>query len=111
MAIIVRNSITVTGWPKPAPPVWTNYKADGTLDTSVANPGITNRTKNSGMVGSGGLVRVLGSNQRKSGGTLNISPSVSWKHDNLKVDVAGMYSVGKTAYTSGQDGFFSLGAS
>ncbi len=52
--------------------------------------------------------RILGSNQRKSGGTFITSPAVSWKHDNLKVDVATSYSQAKNAYASGQDGYFSL---
>jgi len=52
--------------------------------------------------------RILGSKQIKSGGTFIVSPEASWKHDNIKVDVSGSYSQAKNAYTSGQNGFFSL---
>jgi TonB-dependent receptor len=52
--------------------------------------------------------RILGSKQIKSGGTFITSPEVTWKHDNIKVDLTGSYSQAKNAYTSGQSGFFSL---
>ena len=103
----------------------TTYGADGTLNTSLNNPGLITQTTTSGtslgsvyLSGAGttasptkyqqNSVNILGSNQRKSGGTLNISPAASWKHEDLKVDIAGNYSVGKTAYVCGQDGYFSL---
>lgn len=57
---------------------------------------------------SSNYARVAGSNQRKSGGTFIVSPAVSWKKDNLKVDGSVSYSQAKNAYTSGQDGYFSL---
>jgi len=87
------------------------YGADGTLDRSSAAAGTINQTtKSATSLGSSttSYARILGSNQRKSGGTLNISPAASWKHEDLKVDVAGNYSIGKTAYACGQDGYFSL---
>ncbi len=83
----------------------------GTLQDTPTAQGIINRSGTSATslgTATNSYARVLGSNQRKSGGTFNISPVASWKHDNIKVDVLGMYSIGKTAYTSGQDGFFSL---
>jgi TonB-dependent receptor len=89
----------------------TTYTADGTLDRSSASPGTINQTTTSATsLGSSttSYARILGSNQRKSGGTLNISPAASWNHENLKVEVAGNYSIGKTAYACGQDGYFSL---
>ncbi|MBK9991794.1 MAG: carboxypeptidase-like regulatory domain-containing protein [Verrucomicrobia bacterium] len=102
----------------------TAYGTDGTLTPTALSTGLINRTETSGtslgavyLSGAGttclcevlqNTVNVLGSNQRKSGGTLNISPAASWKRDNIKADVTTMYSIGKTAYTSGQDGFFSL---
>jgi TonB-dependent receptor len=88
-----------------------SYLADGTLDRSKAAQGTIDQTTTSATsLGSAtsSYARILGSNQRKSGGTLNISPAVSWKHDDLKVDIAGNYSIGKTAYACGQDGYFSL---
>jgi len=90
----------------------TTYDAvTGVLLTTAASVGQINRTETGAdSLGSAtnSYVRIAGSNQRKSGGTFVTSPAVSWKHDNLKADVITSYSQAKNAYTSGQDGYFSL---
>jgi len=94
----------------------TTTTAAGSYDPLTGNlatvpAGIVNRTETSAdSLGSSttSYARVLGSNQRKSGGTFVTSPAVSWKHDNLKVDASTSYSQAKNAYASGQDGYFSL---
>jgi len=90
----------------------TTYDAvTGVLLTTATNVGQINRTETAAdSLGSttNSSVRIAGSNQRKSGGTFITSPAVSWKHDNLKVDASASYSQAKNAYTSGQDGYFSL---
>lgn len=83
-----------------AQPVYTN-----TVSTTGTSPWTVRTNAN---VGSNQYARVLGSNQRKSGGTFIINPAVSWKKDDLKIDAGASYSQAKNAYTSGQDGYFSL---
>jgi TonB-dependent receptor len=90
------------------------YNRNWTANSTTAAGSIVNATETiadhltTSTNSSNNYVRVLGSNQRKSGGTFIISPAASWKHNNLKVDVATSYSQAKNAYTSGQDGYFSL---
>ncbi len=85
---------------------WLVNSATGTSITNVTETSSDHLTASTNS--SNNYARVLGSNQRKSGGTFITNPALSWKRDNLKVDAGVSYSQAKNAYTSGQDGFFSL---
>jgi len=85
---------------------------DGTLSESYFKPGVSRTPTKANYLSvaannTATYASIYGSNQRKSGGTFVVSPSASWKMDDLKVDFNTSYSQSKSAYTSGQDGFFS----
>lgn len=85
---------------------WLVNTATGASITNKTETSATNLTATNNS--SSNYARVAGSNQRKSGGTFITNPAVNWKRDNIKVDAGVSYSQAKNAYTSGQDGYFSL---
>lgn len=89
------------------------FNADGTLNQASLT-GISGMTERSAQSASAAAnnsalsyAGVQGSNFHKFGGTFIGSPSLTWKHDNLRLDTSVSYSQSRNSYDSGNDGFFS----
>ncbi|MFT3783388.1 MAG: TonB-dependent receptor [Nibricoccus sp.] len=98
--------------------VWSTATNNGMLDRSYLNTGIVALPQqgNYFYTTTAGTTQanqtqtnaaVTGSNFRKSGGTFVISPAMSWKLNDFKIDAATSFSRATSMYRSGADGYFS----